>query len=81
MNTSSVQRVEDGTRTRKDFDFPGTEVLNVKVGGASHPFVSFDEPTLDPGALCYPVADLLQAGLDGVQNVIVPELEKFINSP
>jgi hypothetical protein len=81
MNTSSIIRVEEGTRTKGDFDFPDTEVLNVQVGGAFTPFVSFDEPALDPGVLAFPVADLLQTCLERVQRIIVPALEKFINSP
>jgi hypothetical protein len=78
MNTSSVIRVEDGTTTKKDYDFPDTEVLNVQVSGAFHPFVSFDEPTVDPGVLAFPVADLLETCLDRVQQFIIPEFTEFL---
>jgi len=81
MNTSSVVRVEDGTRTEHTYDFPDTEVLNVQVSGAFHPFVSFDEPTLDPGVLAFPVADLLQTCLDKVQQFIVPPFTEFLKNP
>jgi hypothetical protein len=78
MNTSSVMRVEDGTKTRRDYDFTDTEVLSVQVSGAFHPFVSFDESALDPGVLAFPVADLLQTCLDRVQQSIVPKFAEFL---
>jgi hypothetical protein len=78
MNTSSVIRVEDGTKTKRDYDFPDTEVLSVQVSGAFHPFVSFDEPTVDPGVLAFPVADLLETCLDRVQQFIIPEFTESL---
>ena len=78
MNSSSVIRVEDGTTTKQEYDFPDTEVLSVKVSGAFHPFVSFDEPTVDPGVLAFPVADLLQTCLDSVRQSIIPEFTEFL---
>jgi hypothetical protein len=77
MNTSSLMRVEDGTTTKRDYDLPDTEVLSVQVNGVFHPFVSFDEPTVDPGVLAFPVADLLQTCLDRVQEFVIPEFTEF----
>jgi hypothetical protein len=78
MNTSSVIRVEDGTKTNRDYDFPDTEVLSVQMSGAFHPFVSFDEPTVDPGVLAFSVADLLETCLDRVQQFIIPEFTESL---
>jgi len=79
MNTSSVVRVEDGARTERSFNFPDTEVLDVRMGGVFHPFVSFDEPVLDPGVLAFPVEDLLQTCLDRIQQSIIPAFGEFLN--
>jgi hypothetical protein len=78
MNTSSVIRVEDGAKTKQDYDFPDTEVLSVQVSGVFHPFVSFDEPTVDPGVLAFRVADLLETCLDRVQQFIIPKFTEFL---
>jgi hypothetical protein len=78
MHTSSVVRVEDGARTEHTLDFPDTEVLNVQVGGAFTPFVSFYEPTLDPGVQAFPVEDLLQTCLEKVEQFIVPAFVEFL---
>lgn len=79
FNNSSVVRVEDGTKTENPFGSADIEVLNVQVGGAFTPFVSFDEPTLDPGVLAFSVEDFLQTCLDRIQRFIVPAFIEFLN--
>jgi len=82
MIGSSVVRVEDGAKTDSPFiGAPDVQILDMHVCGAFHPFVSFSDPTLDPGVKAFPVQDLLQTFLDQVQRMIVPAFDKFINQP
>ena len=79
--STSIRRVEEGTKTESPYAFPDMQVLKMHVGGAFHPFVSFSDAALDPGVKAFPIQDLLQACLDQVNRIIVPAFDKFINQP
>jgi hypothetical protein len=80
-NSLSVKRTEDGAEVQPEHPPEMLKEGSLMVRGVCHPFVSFDESALGKGAATLPVDHILQLCLDGVQRIIVPAFQKFLQIP
>lgn len=79
FDSLSVRRTANGAEIQPAYS---PEMLKgaVQVQRGFMPFVSFDESALGKGAATLPVDHILQLCLNGVQSIVVPAFEKFLQN-